>query len=302
MASTWSLATVATQGTQRVAALRPDGVVVAVPVLGNAGDLVAVLDRWDEVRGVLESFDPWTAEVVGPVELLAPLRYPRKVLCSGPNYTDHLAEMGERGLAASWTPWFFLKPPTTTVIGPVDDIPIPADPAAQADWEGELGVVIGAGGRDLTADRALAQVAGYTVVNDVSLRGLHRRPGAPAPFAWDWVASKAADGSLPMGPGIVPAWLVDDPQDLTITTTVNGVTMQLGSTADMVAGVGELVAAASAFVRLEPGDVIATGTPAGVGAARDTYLAPCDVVEVSIEGIGKLRNTVVTRERGTRRT
>src|SRR5690606_28503134 len=128
-----------------------------------------------------------------------------------------------------------------------------ADPAAHPDWEGELGVVIGEGGRDIAAADALGHIAGYTVVNDVSLRGPHRRPNAPAPFVWDWVASKAADGSLPCGPGVTPSWFVPDPQGLRITTRVNGTTQHSGTTANMVHGVLELVAAASRLVTLETG-------------------------------------------------
>ena len=305
MPDTWSLVTVGAGGQTAVAVLRSDGALVAVPELGghdlhDVHGLMDVMERWADVRPTLEAFDPWSAEILPPAPLLAPLRYPHKVLCSGPNYTDHLAEMGEQDLGAGWTPYFFLKPPSTAVIGPGDDIPIPADPEARADWEGELAVVIGRTGRDIGRRQALEHVAGYAVANDISLRGPHRRPDAPAPFVWDWVASKAGDGSLPMGPGVVPAWLVPNPQDLAITTTVNGAIMQQGTTANMVVGIADLVAAASALLTLEPGDVIVTGTPAGVGAGRGVFLQHGDAVTVEIPGIGRLENTVVAMPTATR--
>lgn len=229
--------------------------------------------------------------------VLTPLIYPRKVLCSGPNYRDHLAEMGESGLGEGWRGYFFFKPPSTTLIGPEDAILVGPDwMTDRVDWEGELAVVIGRGGRDIPPGDALSHVAGYTVANDVSLRGPHRRNTPAAPFVWDWTASKAADTSLPLGPAVVPAWQVPDPQDLRVRTRVNGEPRQDGHTADMVLEVAELVADASALVTLEPGDVILTGTPAGVGAARGTFLRPGDVVEVEIPGIGRLRNPIRERK------
>jgi 2-keto-4-pentenoate hydratase/2-oxohepta-3-ene-1,7-dioic acid hydratase in catechol pathway len=227
-----------------------------------------------------------------PVRLFG--RPPAKALCSGPNYTDHLAEMGESELGEEWRPYFFLKPPSTTIrasgepfaMGPVED---------KVDWEGELAVVIGVGGRDIPPEKVADHVAGYTVANDISLRGPHRRPTPAAPFQWDWVASKAADGSLPIGPGLVPAPLVASVADLPVRTSVNGTVRQDGTTADMVCSVAELVAHASTLTTLEPGDLVLTGTPAGVGAGRDTFLRPGDTVTVSITGVGTLTTPVVAR-------
>lgn len=164
------------------------------------------------------------------------------------------------------------------------------------DWEGELAVIVGLGGRDIPVATALEHCAGYSVANDISLRGPHRRDTPAAPFQWDWLASKGADTSLPLGPGIVPVWQVPDVQDLRIRTWVNDELMQDGTTADMVCSVAELVSHASRQVTLEPGDVLATGTPAGVGAARGRFLAPGDVVGVSIDGIGTLENPIRRRQ------
>ena len=141
----------------------------------------------------------------------------------------------------------------------------------------------------------MSHVAGYCVANDISLRGPHRRDTPAAPFVWDWVASKGADTSLPLGPGLVPAWLIDDVQQLPIQTRVNGELRQNGNTENMVLDVATMVAQASALLTLEPGDVIVTGTPAGVGASTGSFLAPGDVVDVDIAGVGHLRNRIEMR-------
>lgn len=294
----WSLVSYAEAGAEHVGALRQDGQVVALPESGGARDVVELLCSTPDLRSRFGTFDAAAADPVEGVRLLAPLRYPRKVLCSGPNFTDHLAEMGESTLGDDWEPFFFLKPPTTTVVGPADIVLIPAVASARPDWEGELGVVIGRGGQDIRAAEALRHVAGYTVVNDISLRGPHQRPSAPAPFVWDWLASKGTDGSLPCGPGITPAWFVPDPQDLRITTCVNGRVMQSGTTANMIHEVSSLVAAASRLVTLEPGDLLATGTPAGVGAGRGTFLTDGDVVSVTITTLGTIENRIEARDPG----
>ena len=249
--------------------------------------------RWDELSPGLRDLDPTSGEQVQAPRLRRLLSYPAKILCSGPNFYDHLAEMGESGLGPSWTGYFFFKPPTTALIGPYDAIDVRATWGAdRVDWEGELAVVLGRRCKDVTPDQAAACIAGYTVGNDISWRGPHRRDTPAAPFVWDWVASKAPDASLPLGPGLVPAWLVPDTSDLAIRTRVNGVIKQDGSTANMVLGVDQLVSDASKLVTLEPGDVILTGTPAGVGAGRGEFPAPGDVVEVEIPSIGIVRNDV----------
>jgi len=230
--------------------------------------------------------------------LLAPLRYPPKLICAGVNYGSHMAEMGVGAPDPDWAAWFFLKPPTTTVIGPGAAIEIDPDPEEQVDWEGELGIVIGRGGRGIAAEDAAAHVAGFTVVNDISARGPHRREGAPHDaFRYDWLASKAQDTFCPMGPAVTPRWLLPDPDDQRLRLWVNDELKQDERAGDMLVGWRELVAAASARVTLEPGDVIAAGTPAGVGMPRAQFLRPGDVVRVAIEGIGTLRNPVVTRTR-----
>ena len=295
----WALVSVSAGDTDSttvgVQVLGSDEVRVPTWLAGYAG-VAELIETWDEVSERLGALDPTDGELVADPHLRLPLRYPRKVLCSGPNYTDHLAEMGETGLGDAWTAYYFFKPPTTALIGPGEPILVGPDwEADRVDWEGELAVVIGRGGRDLEPAEALAHVAGYLVSNDVSLRGPHRRDTPAAPFIWDWVASKAADTSLPIGPGVVPVWQVPDPQHLGIRTSVNGELKQDGNTANMVLDVATLVADASALVTLEPGDLILTGTPAGVGAGRGTFLKPGDVVTIEIDGVGRISNRVEQR-------
>jgi 2-keto-4-pentenoate hydratase/2-oxohepta-3-ene-1,7-dioic acid hydratase in catechol pathway len=294
----WSLVTLATGMGCQVGVRVVGADEVRVPdFLQGMENVCDVVWRWDSLEPLLRAHDPADGMLVDRSwVLLTPLRYPRKVLCSGPNYRDHLAEMGQSDLGENWTAYYFFKPPTTTLIGPRDPIEVNESwMDDRVDWEGELAVVISRGGRDIPVATAMSHIAGYTVANDISLRGPHRRDTPAAPFVWDWVASKAADGSLPLGPGLVPSWQVPDPHRLRIRTVVNGQIKQDGTTADMVLGVPELVSQASKLITLEPGDVIVTGTPAGVGAGRGEFLRPGDVVEVDIEGIGRLRNPVRLR-------
>jgi 2-keto-4-pentenoate hydratase/2-oxohepta-3-ene-1,7-dioic acid hydratase in catechol pathway len=300
---TWSLATYRHDGTIGLAVLRADGSLVAPVELKQWASMLELIDDWPAAQAVLRGLDvdaAPAAEHDAPLELLAPLRWPRKVICAGVNYRRHMQEMGGEIPAEGWRPFFFLKAPTTSVIGPHDPIVVRAPEQARYDWEAELAVVIGVGGRDIPVAGALAHVAGYCVANDVTARGLHRRQAVPAEaFTYDWFAAKSADGSLPLGPGITPAFQVPDPQALRVRLWVNGELQQDDTTADMVCTVAELIAAASEVVTLEPGDVIPTGTPAGVGAARGRYLRPGDVVRVSIDGLGTIENSVIDPPGGT---
>src|SRR6266545_483390 len=215
LVTTWSLVTVVADGEPFVAARLGDGSLREVPALKQWSSLAELVDDWPAAAEAVRAIDVEAADPLAGVRLLAPLRYPRKVICAGVNYRRHVAEMGIEPPTADWTPFFFLKPPTTAVIGPFDDVPVDGPEAALLDWEAELAAVVGVGGRDVPPERALAHVAGYCVSNDITARGYHRRASAPAPpFDYDWFASKARDGSLPLGPGLTPAWFVPDPQDL----------------------------------------------------------------------------------------
>lgn len=291
---TWSLVTCRRGDTIGVAVLREDGAVVAPPDLKRWSTMLELLGDWGQAEDILRAIDCDDAPVIDHGGLLAPVRWPRKVICAGVNYRRHIREMGGDVPGEGWRPFFFLKPPTTTVIGPTDAIVIRSPGTARYDWEAELAVVIGIGGRDIAPADALAHVAGYCVANDVTARGHHKRQPVPTDaFVYDWFAAKSIDGSLPLGPGITPAFQIPDPQDLRLRLWVNGELQQEESTADMICTVAELISAASEVVTLEPGDVIATGTPSGVGASRGRWLRPGDLVRTTIDGLGTLENPVI---------
>jgi 2-keto-4-pentenoate hydratase/2-oxohepta-3-ene-1,7-dioic acid hydratase in catechol pathway len=292
----WSLVQYRTGDSEKTAVgVLTGGRVVEGPPETGGLTLMEVLRQWDALAPRLRDWTPTASgAVVDDARLAPPLTYPGKVLCAGANYWDHIAEMGIERPEKLGEPFFFLKPPTTTVTGPGDPVPLPAYPGARVDWEAELAVVIGTPGRNIAPAQALAHVAGYLAANDISARDrlTSALPVAP-PFTYDWLGHKGQDGFCPLGPGLVPAWQIADPQDLRIRTTVNGVVKQDSSTAQMMVPIAEVVAAASRLTRLEPGDVILTGTPAGCGIPRGEFLAAGDEVVVEIERVGRLRNTVV---------
>jgi 2-keto-4-pentenoate hydratase/2-oxohepta-3-ene-1,7-dioic acid hydratase in catechol pathway len=218
------------------------------------------------------------------VRLHAPIPRPRKdVFCLGQNYAAHAAESGSPPPTA---PIYFTKPPTT-VIGPGEAVPYPQGLTRRLDWEVELGVVIGLGGRDIPEARALEHVFGYTIFNDVSARDLQYRTS-------QWFKGKSLDGSSPMGPVIVSADEIPDPQRLRLQLSVNGIGKQDSNTSDMIFSVTRIIGDLSAGMTLEAGDCISTGTPQGVGDGRKPpeYLKPGDVMDAEVERIGVLRNPV----------
>jgi 2-keto-4-pentenoate hydratase/2-oxohepta-3-ene-1,7-dioic acid hydratase in catechol pathway len=226
----------------------------------------------------------------GNVTLLAPIPRPRKnIFGIGLNYTKHVAESA-RALDTADSlpkqPVIFSKPPTA-VVSWNDPIRHNAKITQQLDWETELAVVMGQTARHVDAADALNYVFGYTVINDVSARDCRR--------AGQWIVSKGQDSFAPMGPCIVTRDDIADPQTLNLWTKVNGIEKQNSNTSFMLFNVGQLIADISSVMTLEPGDIIATGTPEGVGAGRDPqeFMWPGDVVECHVEGIGTLRNPVV---------
>jgi 2-keto-4-pentenoate hydratase/2-oxohepta-3-ene-1,7-dioic acid hydratase in catechol pathway len=207
---------------------------------------------------------------------------PGKIVCVGLNYRDHAEE---QGLDLPPRPLLFAKWPTA-VVGPGEPIVLPTV-TTEVDYEAELGVVIGERARAVPAERAHDVVAGYVCVNDVTARDLQFSDG-------QWTRAKSFDTFCPVGPEVVPAAQVGDPQDLRIQCLVNGEALQDSSTSNMVFGVAEIVAFVSEAITLEPGDLIATGTPAGVGYTRTPprFLVPGDEVTVEIERVGALTNPV----------
>jgi 2-keto-4-pentenoate hydratase/2-oxohepta-3-ene-1,7-dioic acid hydratase in catechol pathway len=225
-------------------------------------------------------------------KLLAPILRPRKnVLCMGRNYAEHAAESSRAfGQAPSDTPEYpaiFTKAPTT-VIGPFDDIPYDARISEQMDWEVELAVIIGRAGKNIKRDEALSYIFGYTVLNDVTARDVQKRHGG------QFFKGKSMDGSCPMGPWIVTADEIGNPNDLELWARVNGQVKQHDNTSSMIWDVAGIIEQMSFGMTLEPGDIIATGTPAGVGFARTPpeFLRPGDIVECEISKIGIISNRV----------
>ena len=230
---------------------------------------------------------------VDGIAWLPPVRRPRKLVCMGTNYSGHAKEVESKALDM---PYSFLKPPSTTLCGSGSTVTL-LDISEMNDWEIELAVVIGKPARRVSEADALGHVAGYTVMNDVSSRDwVAKRPEF---LGIDWVVGKAADGYAPMGPLLTPAEFVADPQNLGLELTLNGQVMQHGNTADMVFSVAQVIAHLSRFMTLEPGDIIATGTPEGVGLGRKppVFLQHGDVVRCTIAGLGTLENRFV-RESG----
>jgi 2-keto-4-pentenoate hydratase/2-oxohepta-3-ene-1,7-dioic acid hydratase in catechol pathway len=229
------------------------------------------------------------------VTLLAPLLRPGKILAVAANYQDHVTETGGARIDKSRiSPRLFLKPPTS-ISGPGQDIPLPSV-SDRIDWEVELVVVIGRGGKDIPLEQALDHVGGYTAGNDVSARamdyGYERDTDDAAVGFFDWLNGKWLDGFAALGPWVVTADEVPDPQALPISMEVNGEIMQDGTTGDMIFSVAEQIAFASRVMTLEPGDVIYTGTPSGVGLASGRFLKSGDRMTARLGGIGELVNHV----------
>jgi 2-keto-4-pentenoate hydratase/2-oxohepta-3-ene-1,7-dioic acid hydratase in catechol pathway len=187
-------------------------------------------------------------------------------------------------------PWFFIKNAASAIIGTGVPARLPSF-SRQVDWEAELGIVIGKPTRNISEERALEAVAGYVIVNDLSARDLMKREGTP--FIYDWVGQKCFEDAAPMGPWLTPAAYVNDPEDLTIKLWVNGVLKQDSNTGRMVHNAREQIAYLSRHFTLRPGDVIATGTPAGVGLPRGEFLKSGDQVKIEIAHCGTLVNHMI---------
>ena len=266
---------------------------------GATSGMLALIAGGDEaLRTLVDVVERAPDAAVMPlvsVELLAPIPRPRKnVFCVGRNYAEHAAEslraIGQE-VKLPLSPNIFTKA-VTAVTGPYSAIPFDAAVSERIDWEVELAVIIGPGGRRIARADGLRHVWGYTVLNDVSARDIQNRPGA------QWFLGKSLDGSCPLGPWIVTADELPNPTNLRLRLLVNGVVKQEDTTAHMLFDIPALLAEISHGTTLEPGDIIATGTPAGVGFARTPpeFLRPGDVMESVIEGIGALRNRVVAVE------
>lgn len=221
------------------------------------------------------------------VRLSTPLLYPRKCFCVGANYQSHLDEMkaSEIRRIPGKPPFFFLKPPSTSFVGPGPTVHIPRG-CDNFDWEIELAVVFGRGGRNIPEEHAMEHVAGYTLACDFTSRNQMFAPETF--FKFDFTLGKCQDTTTPVGPAILPARFVSDPREIEFALSVNGVEKQRARAADMIYGIPEQIAGVSRAVSIEPGDVMLTGSPAGVGWPRGEKLAPGDVVKLWGAGIGEM--------------
>ena len=261
-----------------------------VDVAGATGDarfasLRHVLGAGPAALDAIRALQAADGREVADAEFGPAVPRPPRILCLGLNYSEHALEGGRE--VPTW-PDAFVRG-ADSVLGPYADLVKPAL-TERFDYEAELGIVIGAGGRYISADKAFDAIAGYVVLNDASARDWQRA-------ASQWTAGKNFEGSMPIGPEVVTADELDI-SDLAITSRLNGQVMQAARTSQMLVDVPSAVEFFSSFTRLAPGDVIATGTPGGVGFARvpPVWMQPGDVIEVSVEGIGALRNRVIAEE------
>jgi 2,4-diketo-3-deoxy-L-fuconate hydrolase len=274
----------------------------------GAQSTLDVLAGWEtmepKLRGLAEELVDKTgvsarlAEAVQPLastKLLAPILYPAGIFCAASNYTDHMKEMSGREPPdkTKTRPYFFAKTTAHSIIADGDEIKLPTV-SKQVDWEIEIGVVIGKPGRNIKESEAMDHVAGYTIMNDLSLRDLGQRTDWN--FRVDWFQHKCFDTAAPMGPWIAPKSQIKDPHKLALKLWVNDTLMQDSSSSFMHFNIPEQVAYLSERLTLRPGDVISTGTPSGVGRPRGIFLKPGDTVTMEVEGIGKMKNPVVQGE------
>lgn len=301
------LATISVDGEAVCVAILNDGRMLNIAQAAQSGEMAetlllrcmldvikggaAALDAIQNLVAQADSGQHDSAVVAPDTALMAPIPVPRKnVFCVGRNYAEHIAE-GDRAqkqkVGVTEHPVFFTKPPTS-IVAPGGDVLVFPSISEAVDYEVELAVVIGKAGRNIAKADAYAHIFGYTILNDITARDIQRRHGG------QYFKGKGLDGSCPLGPHIVTADEIKDPHALSIGLTVNGEQRQQGNTADMIFDIPTLIASVSEGLTLEPGDIIATGTPSGVGYAMEPpqFLKDGDTVVCRIESIGDLRNSV----------
>jgi len=264
-------------------------IVPLASLVGENGDVLSVIDHWDRVCDALADV-PEPSVPLAEVTVLAPIPRPRRnIFCIGKNYSEHVEEFERSGYDVTQAsglrdkPVFFSKAPST-VIGPGDVIEEHGDITHEVDYEAELAVIIGRGGRNIAAGDAMAHVWGFTIVNDVTARDLQRDHQ-------QWFLGKSLDGFCPMGPYAVPAGQIDL-SDTEVSSYVNDEQRQSGNTRNLIYGVPDLISWLSAGIRLQPGDIIATGTPAGVGGVQGIFLRAGSTVQVEVDGLGTVTNPI----------
>lgn len=306
----FKLATFQTDGLERVGILIDDRLLdleqanahlqshTSIPVLNLPRDMKTLIERSDTLKPRLFQIANYFAGKVDDVafayepdavELEAPIKYPWNLLAAGGNYRAHAAEMGSTVQIDpdKDDPYLFAKSPRSTIIGPGEPYVIPPG-RERIDWEGEFAVVIGTRAKNLTLDNAMDHVFGFTIMYDVSDRAAQNP--VKSRYDVDWFSGKSMDNAAPMGPYIVPKEFLPNYANLRVTTRVNGKVMQDSNTSYLIHGVEHLLRYVSSRMTLWPGDVVATGTPSGVGAGREppVFLKPGDSVAIEIEGIGTL--------------
>jgi 2-keto-4-pentenoate hydratase/2-oxohepta-3-ene-1,7-dioic acid hydratase in catechol pathway len=260
-------------------------------------EMAMVLADWPAFSSWVKTFNPIRQDAsvsVQQVRLLAPLVNSGTLYCAGANYSDHEAEMATAQGDASVKQkgarsWHFLKS-SHSITGTGSTVSLPAASSA-VDWEVELAAVIGVKGKNIPIEAALDHVAAYTIAIDFSARDLSRRHDVAerSPFRMDWLSHKSFDGSCPIGPWLVPADDIPDPQNLDLSLSVNAEIKQCSNTSHMIFSLAEQIRDLSERITLWPGDVILTGTPAGVGSSRGEFLRAADVVSAKVAGLGEVR-------------
>ena len=270
----------------------------------------SIYDLSDKFNSVLEMLNNWekteqqlmemgkqltqnpndSGAPMNAVTLAPPILYPGTLYCAGANYADHVLEMsGKPPPPENTKPYFFLKSTRGTIIGANESIRLP-EYSNQVDWEAEIGIVIGREARQVSELDAMDFVAGFTIVNDLSARDHTKRHDVP--FLFDWIGQKCFDTGCPMGPWITPRSAIEDPHNLGIKLMVNDEVKQDSSSKEMIFKCEHQIAYLSQHITLYPGDVIATGTPAGCGMPQGVFLKPGDLVTIEIDGLGVLSNPV----------
>ena len=280
------------------------GTAANVPHTDNLLELLPNGTHASSVRSIAQWLQSQAAKIpdsatipASRAELLVPIPRPNKLFLLAGNYADHIREGGHVAAERAETfPYVFMKPPTTTLTHPGKPISIPSISPGAIDWELELGVIIGKQVKGIAEKDALSAVAGYTVINDISNRKFRPNPNRKKrekDVFFDWLHGKWHDSFCPVGPCITSAADIPDPQDLPMTLKLNGEIRQNANTSLMIFPVAAVIEFISAMVTLEPGDIISTGTPAGVGNTTGTYVKPGDLLEAHIDHIGTLTSPVI---------
>ena len=273
-----------------------EGLVINLTDAGLPGSLISLIEQGDQgFKNAAELENANKTIPLSEVELLAPIPFPkRNVICVGKNYYEHSKEFEKSGFDSTSggqtipdAPVIFTKA-TTSVIGPNKPIPASSDPTNSTDYEGELAIVIGKTGYKIPPSDVLEYICGYTIVNDVTARNLQQ-------LHKQWFLGKSLDGFCPMGPTFVSSDEIEDPTQLSVSTWVNDELRQQASVKDLIFDIPTIVSTISSVITVVPGDIIATGTPAGVGIGftPPKFLNPGDVVAIEINPIGKLTNPVI---------